>query len=78
MSSLLYIKGLCTSMERNPLPKAPLVLKFGIHQEQAERKGVREVEKVGRSGGGGGESLRFRHLQPECAGPTSQDAKPRV
>jgi hypothetical protein len=41
MSSLLYtVYGLCTSMERNPLPKAPLALKFGIHQGQAVRKGV--------------------------------------
>jgi hypothetical protein len=30
---------------------APLVLKFGIHQGQAERKGVREGEEEGWSGG---------------------------
>jgi hypothetical protein len=39
-SMLLYIYGLCTSMELNPLPVAPLVLKFGIHLGQAGRKGV--------------------------------------
>jgi hypothetical protein len=30
---------------------APLVLKIGIHQGQAGRKGVRGVEEEGRSGG---------------------------
>jgi hypothetical protein len=29
---------------------APLVLKFGIHQEQAGRKGVRRREEEGKSG----------------------------
>jgi hypothetical protein len=29
---------------------APLVLKFGIHQEQAGRKGVRRGEEEGKSG----------------------------
>jgi hypothetical protein len=29
---------------------APLVLKFGIHQEQAGRKGVRREEEEGKSG----------------------------
>jgi hypothetical protein len=38
-------------MELNPLPVAPLVLKFGIHLVQAGRKGVRwgeEEDAVGR------------------------------
>jgi hypothetical protein len=32
-------------MELNPLPVAPLVLKFGIHLGQEGRKGVRRGEK---------------------------------
>jgi hypothetical protein len=39
-------------MELFQLPTAPLVLKFGIHQGQAGRKGVRGVEEEGISGGG--------------------------
>jgi hypothetical protein len=42
---LCYIYGLCTSMELFQLSVAPLVLKFGIHKEQAGRKGVRRGEK---------------------------------
>jgi hypothetical protein len=42
------------SNELNPLPTAPLVLKFGIHQGQAGRKGVRGGEEEGWSAGGGG------------------------
>jgi hypothetical protein len=38
-------------MELNPLLVVPLVLKFGIHQEQAGRKGVRGGEEEGWSGG---------------------------
>jgi hypothetical protein len=34
-------------MELNPLPVAPLVLKFGIHLGQAGRKGVRWGEEEG-------------------------------
>jgi hypothetical protein len=48
MSSLLYISilyDLGTSMELNPLPIAPLVLKFDIHLGQAGRKGVRRGEE---------------------------------
>jgi hypothetical protein len=39
-------------MELNPLPVAPMVLKFGIHLRQAGRKGVRGAreEEEGRSG----------------------------
>jgi hypothetical protein len=37
-------------MELNPLPVAPLVLKFGFHL-QAGRKGVRRREEEGWSGG---------------------------
>jgi hypothetical protein len=37
--------------ELNPLPVAPLVLKFGIHHGQARRKGVRGGEEEGWSGG---------------------------
>jgi hypothetical protein len=37
------------SMELNPLPIVPLVLKFGIHQEWAGRKGVRGGEEEGNS-----------------------------
>jgi hypothetical protein len=37
-------------MELNPLPVAPLVLKFGIHLKQAGRKGVRGGEEEGWSG----------------------------
>jgi hypothetical protein len=42
-------------MELNPLPVAPLVLKFGIHLGQAERKEVR--------GRGRGMELEGRKLQ---------------
>jgi hypothetical protein len=38
-------------MELFQRPVAPLVLKFGIHQEQAGRKGVRRVEEEGMSRG---------------------------
>jgi hypothetical protein len=37
----------CTSMELFQRSVAPLVLKFGIHQEQAGRKGVRGGESKG-------------------------------
>jgi hypothetical protein len=47
---LCYIYGLCTSMELNPPPVAPLVLKFGIHLRQAGRKGMRGGEEEGTSG----------------------------
>jgi hypothetical protein len=40
------VYGLCTSMKLNPLPIAPLVLKFGIHlgQTGSERGRGREME----------------------------------
>jgi hypothetical protein len=38
-------------MELNPLPVAPLVLKFGIHLGLAGRKGVRGGEEEGWSEG---------------------------
>jgi hypothetical protein len=41
----IYIYGLCTPMDLNPLPISPLVLKFDIHLGQPERKGVRVVEE---------------------------------
>jgi hypothetical protein len=37
-------------MEFFQLQVAPLVLKFGIHQGQAGRKGVRRGEEEGKSG----------------------------
>jgi hypothetical protein len=39
-------------MELFQLQVAPLVLKFGIHQEQAGRKGVRSGEEERMRGGG--------------------------
>jgi hypothetical protein len=38
-------------MELFQLQEAPLVLKLGIHQEQAGRKGVRRGEEERMSGG---------------------------
>jgi hypothetical protein len=40
-SSLLYIYSRCTYMELFQRSVAPLVLKFGFHQGQTRRKGVR-------------------------------------
>jgi hypothetical protein len=47
----MYIVIVCTCMERFQLQVAPLVLKFGIHQEQAGRKGARRGEEDGMSRG---------------------------
>jgi hypothetical protein len=49
----MYSKSIELSkpMELNPLPVAPLVLKFGIHLGQAGRKRVRGVEEEGWSEG---------------------------
>jgi hypothetical protein len=50
-SRLCYINSRCTCMELFRRLVAPLVLKFGIHQGQAGRKGVRGGEEEGWSGG---------------------------
>jgi hypothetical protein len=50
-SSLPYIYSRCTYMELFQWSVAPLVLKFGIHQGQVERKGVRRGEEEGMSRG---------------------------
>jgi hypothetical protein len=49
---LCYVYGLFPSLEPNPLPVAPRVLKFGIHLGKAGRQGVRGREEEGWSGGG--------------------------
>jgi hypothetical protein len=46
----IHIYSRCTAMELFQLQVAPLVLKFGIHQEQAGRKGVSRREEEGKSG----------------------------
>jgi hypothetical protein len=50
-SSLLYIYSRCTCMELFQWLLAPLVLKFGIHQGQTGRKGVRRWEEEGMNRG---------------------------
>jgi hypothetical protein len=50
---LCYIHSRCTSMDLFQVQVAPLVLKFGIHQGQAGRKGVSRGKEEGKRGGEG-------------------------
>jgi hypothetical protein len=67
---LCYIYGICTSMDLISLPTAPLVLKIGIHQGQAERKGVR--------GGGGVESLSRKRIHLLASAGSMQSLVPML